>query len=49
MAHKPDPTMYEFYIEYTTQTEADIFCRGCWRAICYRVGPGQYQIWLYRQ
>ena len=39
--------MYEFFAEYTTQTEADIFCRICGRAICHRAGPGQYQIWLH--
>jgi hypothetical protein len=37
---------YTFFATYTTQTEADIFCRGCYRGICRKAGPGQYQIWL---
>jgi hypothetical protein len=39
--------LYEHIATYTTQTEADIFVRCCPKlSTSYRVGPGQYQVWV---
>lgn len=44
----PGPDMiFELFATYTTQTEADIFVRCCPKqSQAYRVGPGQYQVWV---